>query len=403
MNRFFSAEEVNRGRQPELDVLKAVCIVCMILLHTYEDCAQEYNAISIFLEYTSIFIGAAAFMICMGVGMHYSRHQTPKDYLIRGWELLTVSQLLNLARCSVPNLIAYWLTGEQFHIANALLVVQTDILTFVGFAFFLTALLKHWKVPVPGILGIGFVLNILALILQPVTKSPDNYLLSQLLGFFVVTDAESYFPLLSYYVFVAFGFFIGEYYPRIRDKEALSTRVLQICLPVCVLYYAIRMNVEFPFLPDFGSDLQYILNPGPDALATCFVSLIILAVSYKILHAHGDKEPGIVKHLAGNINQYYCVSYVFILPMQTLLIAVWGDLMPGVLLPTVYGIFVLIACYFLIEFNNRTLHFGITGLKNPKRRVVFAAIWVLTVLVIAYSYPRITGEYANIWTEYLLP
>ena len=33
---YFAKENVNKGRQPEIDCLKAFCIVCMILLHTYK-------------------------------------------------------------------------------------------------------------------------------------------------------------------------------------------------------------------------------------------------------------------------------------------------------------------------------------------------------------------------------
>lgn len=39
--KFFSEEQVNKGRQPELDWLKAACILMMIMLHVYDDCAAE--------------------------------------------------------------------------------------------------------------------------------------------------------------------------------------------------------------------------------------------------------------------------------------------------------------------------------------------------------------------------
>ena len=34
---YFANGPVNRGRQPEIDCLKAFCIVFMILLHAYEE------------------------------------------------------------------------------------------------------------------------------------------------------------------------------------------------------------------------------------------------------------------------------------------------------------------------------------------------------------------------------
>lgn len=400
---FFTKEKVNKGRQPELDWLKAFCIVCMIFLHIYEDCAAEPAGLFYeFLEYACIFTGAAGFMICMGVGMRYSRKQSPADYVYRGVEILTVGQLLNLLRNALPNLIAWWIKGEQIFIAQTLLVIQADILSFAGIAFLLMALLKKLKLSDGWILAIGFAMNALALTLSRLIGDTSNFLLDVLIGFFVTNQAYSYFPLTSYFVFVAFGYFIGGLYPRIADKKALANRVLLICLPVCVLYYALRMTVPFPLMPEFGGKLQYFTIPGPDALAQCLAALVVLALFYKLTLLTGGKAPALVNHVSGNINQYYCVSYVFTFPMMTLLIAAQGHLMQGSLLPFLYGLFVVVACYFVIEWNARYLHFGIAGLRGAKRAAVFCVIWALTLAVVLYAYPRIE-VFATPLNNYLLP
>lgn len=201
-----SRDRVNTGRQPEIDILKAFCIGWMILLHTQECCAETENLAFVVSDYACTFTGAAAFMICMGLGVRYSRRQSPKEWLNRGWELLTVGQLLNLCRNALPNLIAWWLSGKQFFIANALLVIQADILSFAGLAYLLLAGLRVLRLPDGGVLGLGIALNLASALLYSAMKYPENYLLSQLMGYFVVTNAESYFPLCSYYVFVAFGY-----------------------------------------------------------------------------------------------------------------------------------------------------------------------------------------------------
>lgn len=414
---FFAKEKVNRGRQTEIDILKAFCIVCMILLHTYEDVGCDDNLLYFLVDEMCAYIGAGAFMICMGMGMRFSRHQEPGDYALRGFELLTVGQFLNLLRNTLPNLIAYWIKGNPFFISNSLLVLQADILTFAGLAFLLLALLKRLKLSDGVIFGIGVGLNLAAYALYGHMAYPDNFLLSQLLGFFVLTDAESYFPLLSYFVFVTAGFFIGGLYPRIRDKKALSKRVLTVCVPVCVIYYVLRKTVNLPLLPEFYSMEQYILQPGTDAIAMILVSLALLAVFYRIDQAYrsrrsmqqhsAESQPEgrilyLINHLSSNINQYYCISYMFILPMQTILVAVRGELMSGWLPATLYGLFVIAACYFIIEVNNKRLHWHLVTLRGTKRVVVFAGIWVLTIAAVAYAYPRIT-EYATFWNDYLLP
>lgn len=400
---YFSKDKVNKGRQPELDWLKAFCIVCMIVLHIFEDCVEKQSGILYYtLDYICTFTGAAAFMICMGVGMCYSRRQDAKNYLLRGLELLTVGQFLNLMRNALPNLIAYWIKGDQVFIANSLLVVQADILTFAGLAFLFMALLKKLNVSAVGTLVIGVVLNVAVIPLSNPVPAPSNFLLSQLLGCFVLTNAEAFFPFASYFVFVAFGYFIGSMYPRIADKKGLSNRVLLICVPICVVYYAARMNHLIPFLPEFGGIVQYVTIPGPDAWANCLSSLVVLALFYKLSEAMGGKAPALVNHISANINSYYCVSYMFTLPVQTLLLATCGHLMRSMTMATLYALLVVALCYFVIDFNEKKLHFHLVTLKQPRKGIAFAAVWACTVLVILYAYPRIE-EYATFWNIYLLP
>ena len=399
--KYLATEKVNRGRQPEIDCLKAFCIVFMILLHAYEECAEEPGGFYHVLVGIEALTGAGAFMICMGLGMRYSRRQSPKDDLTRGFVLLTVSQLLNLLRDSLPCLIAYCGTGKQIFMATALLIVQTDILTFAGFAFLLIALLRHLKLSDGVILGLGFGMNVAAFALSGVFRTTGNYLLDQLLGLFLVTDAEAYFSLGCYFVFVAFGYALGGLYLRIKDKDALSTRVLLVCGPIAAVYYALRFTVPFPLLPDFFSIERYVMTPATDAVALCLMTLCVLSLFHKLLRLGGGEPPRFVKHLSGHINQYYCVSYVLISPVGTLLLALRDELLPGTVLPLLYGLVVLIVTYFIIEWNDKRLHFGISNLKGRKRTVVYAAIWIATLAIIVYVYPQVE-EYATVWNDYLL-
>ena len=399
--KYFSEEKVNTGRQPELDLMKALCIIGMIVIHVLLDLGSDVLPETLD-NYGTEFLGAANFMLCMGIGLRYSRNQSVKGYLLRGFALLTVGQFLNLLRNALPNLIAYWILEEQWFIANALLVIQSDILSFAGLALFLFALLKKLKVSDTGILIIGIVLSLFSLFAYYCIPSPENYLLSQLAAYFVITDAEAYFPLFCYFIFIAFGSFIGGWYPRIKDKDGLSNRILCVCLPIAVAYYAVRIPVEMPFLPELGTDLQYNMKPTPDALATCLTSLIWLALFYKITKLFKGKLPEVLMNFSTYINSYYCVSYVILMPVQTILIATTGALLPGKLLPWVCGIALVVICYIIVNLNEKYLHWHISGMKGKARIIFVAAVWAATILVVLYAYPRIT-EYANIWNDYLLP
>ena len=397
--RYLADREVNRGRQPEIDCLKALCIFFMIFLHTFEECAEDTPAVYHVLTVIECLTGAGAFMLCMGIGARYSRRQEPGDYLRRGFELMTVGQTLYLFRDSLPNLIAWWAKGDKYFLSNSLLVIQADIMTFAGLAFLLLALLRRLKTPDAAIVGIGIGLNAFAFALSHFFRTTGNFLLDQLLGYFVVTDAESYFSLCSYFVFVAFGYALGGIYPRIRDKDALSSRVMLICGPISAGYYLLRAFIPFPGMPAFDSLEMYILKPITDALSNVLMSLFLLALFHRLLK--GRKTPRPVSHLSGHINQYYCLSYLLISPVGTLMTAVRGELLPGSVLPLLYGLAVLVICYFLIEWEARQgIPGSITKLKGAWRTAAFAAVWIATVLIVAYVYPQIT-EYATMWNDYL--
>ena len=398
---YLADREVNRGRQPEIDCLKAFCIVPMILLHTFETCAAEpggfYHAVHLLEALT----GAAAFMLCMGLGMRYSRHQTPQAYAHRGIGLLTGAQLLYLLRNAIPSLIAWWGTGNKVFIANALLIFETDIMTFAGLAFLLLALFSKLRLRGRTVFLASLGMNAAAFLLSKVFRSTGNYLADQMLGWFVFTEAESYFPLCCYFVFAAAGYWLGEIYPRILDKDRLSIRVLAFCLPTASAYYILRSCVTFPGMPAFFTAEQYILNPLTDAVANCTMAVALLAAFHQLLKLGKGQAPGYVNHLSKHINQYYCISYVLAWPTGTLLYAVRGELMPGNWLPLAYAVLVIAVTWLIIEWNEKHLHLHFNQKEGRKRIAVYAAIWIVTVLIVAYAYPK-TDVYANVWTDYLM-
>lgn len=411
----FAKEKINKGRQLEIDALKAICIVCMIFIHVMEDCvgsgAMESTQVSQAMDKIGVVVGAAAFMFCMGIGMRYARNQSAKAYVIRGIAIITVGQMLNLLRNVLFNLTAYWITNEQWFLANSFLVIQADILSFAGLAFLLIALLRKLNLSDGAILGIGIAMNLTGWAAHYLMPLPDSYLANQIIGYFFITKAESYFPLMSYFVFVAAGFLAGGKYPYIKDKDKFSTLVLKICVPICAVYYFFRIPLETPFLPEYDSDLNYSMYPGPDAIASILAACLLLALFYKIIHRAGDKIPRFVAHLSENINSYYCISYMFILPFQTLIIALTGRLLDAVvpdggmlmLVGLALTLSIIVACAGIIEINKRYIHFSVVALGSSKAgRIVLLGVWVLTVVIVIYDYPRIV-EFANIWDDYLLP
>ena len=110
-NYIFSKENVNIGRQPEFDYLKTLIILLMLPIHTYENFSRD--CFSEIIEFIGIFFGAPGFMMLMGIGMKYTRHQEPSNYISRGILLFTKGLYVNLLKNALPNLIAWWTTEKK--------------------------------------------------------------------------------------------------------------------------------------------------------------------------------------------------------------------------------------------------------------------------------------------------
>jgi len=400
-SKYFSNEEVNTKRQIEIDMLKAWTILFIIVEHVYTDLSECDTIILHIIEHVDLITAAQVFMLCMGLGMRYSRSQDLKGLVLRGVELLTVGQVLNIFRNAIPALVAYWITDNPIMISNALLIIQADILSFAGLAFLLIALLKYLKVTDGWMVIIGFAMNLATYIIYLKVPSPDNYLVSQLLGFFIVNDSECFFALGAYFGFVAFGYYLGGVYKKISDKDSLSTKILLIFGPLSIAYHIIRAFVEIPLLPEYNGEDQYILYVLPDSFFSCITTIFLLALLYKISKICGERFFNVVKHLSKHINEYYCISYMFILPLSLWLIAFKGSLFTKPLTPLFYYFLVIFLTYLVIELNEKKLHIHFKDLKGKQKVAVYVIVWAVTVLVVIYAYPRIT-EYANVWNGYLI-
>ena len=78
----FSKTEVNTGRQLEIDFLRALCVVNMILVHVFEECVDEPGGFFTVLDVLQTLGGAPVFMLCMGISIRYSRNRSVPAFIL---------------------------------------------------------------------------------------------------------------------------------------------------------------------------------------------------------------------------------------------------------------------------------------------------------------------------------
>ena len=303
----FAKEEVNTGRQPELDIAKGFAIIFMIWVHVYEELSPSSSGIlNTLVEILGGPFAAPIFMICMGISMNFTRHSTPKDLARRGLSILWIGIILNIFRFVIPDVIKYAFTGNKAFLWDSFQLFSVDILQFAGLAFLFFALIKKLNVN-KTVLGItGIAASVLGMFLCNVQTG--NYVLDQFLGFIWGNDTRSYFPFLSWIIFPIFGYIFGSYLRRCSDKKTFYLAVYPAGLVLMLGYLFMTITKGLMFL----SGGSYYHLSVIDALFFCVLSLLVFGTGYFITQAFKAHEFRIMNRFSKNINTIYCIHWVWI-------------------------------------------------------------------------------------------
>ncbi len=117
---------------------------------------------------------------------------------------------------------------------------------FAGLTFLLIGILKYFKLSELKIFIASIALNIIGMALSSNVKT-GSYVLDQLLGLFILTESESYFPLLHWFIYPAFGMFFGTILKRVTDKKKFYSALLIPTGLVTLIYVYTAACVNQPF------------------------------------------------------------------------------------------------------------------------------------------------------------
>lgn len=97
MVKLFANQKVNTGRQIEWDFSKVFAIILMITTHYFAFCSfgsVDYGKITD-IGFILTQCSAPIFMFAMGIGMAYTRHDSPREFIVRGIKLLMLGLIVN--------------------------------------------------------------------------------------------------------------------------------------------------------------------------------------------------------------------------------------------------------------------------------------------------------------------
>ncbi|MBE6742480.1 MAG: DUF1624 domain-containing protein [Ruminococcaceae bacterium] len=314
MFSFLKKEEVNTSRLYNLDLLKALAIVAMILCHSvlmlgvhhkgYENEFLYWFGDVLLGDYVAV---AHAFMFAMGVGFIFTKANAPADYMKRGIKIFLLGYALNFFRYGVYALIDGAISGAfDSHTLEALF--GPDILQFAGLAMILTGILKKLRMNEIHILLISIVMSVAGSFI--VLIDTGNYIGNLLLGQIITTTHDtSCFALLNWYVFVAFGMVFGAIIRRVENTDVFYKRLLVISGIASVIYIVLTFKIGVLFLT---KDNFYYAVSTAEALGLLCTDLFLLSAFYFLVKKFGTEKFGVAIEMSKYLTVIYIIQWCII-------------------------------------------------------------------------------------------
>ncbi len=390
------SEVKQKSRLYEFDLVKSLCIITMIWAHVFECLSIGFYPS---FSHTVVYVvgsiwGATSFMLCMGIGMTYTRHNTAEDFIHRGFNLLTIGFALLFARDFIPILASCIIYSNTDALPFLILCVALDILQFAGLAYILAGLLKKCKIGSVGVLIISIVLSIAGTLLEGVQTG--NYGIDQILGFFWGTYSESYFPLFNWFIFVAAGQWFGGKYQNLQNKNQFHLISFLVGSAICAAYLYISFNMEQKVFKGLASELYLAHRPFTDAIACLPINVALISLCYFVGKLIPQKAMLLLAHPAKYINQYFCISWVIISILDYDFKYVHLSTDSGVVC---WWLIVLTLTILSVIVYNRYMKNGVV--KFFGRRRTFWTIFVWTVCIGAFIWALFTYDtYPNFINGY---
>ena len=318
-DKIFSDNEINVGRQKELDLARAFIIFCLALIHVAIECSSDEALTSGIPYLFDTVIGgpfsAPMYMFVMGIGMVYTTKNTPYKHFVRGLKIFTLGYLLNVCRFVIPYSIGYAITGEYATYIEPLIykALGNDILVFGGIAMMVMAFFIKLKLSNVVMLIIATIMCAFGTLLNGVdVGSPmGNIFLGYLIG---TEDAAgmvlSDFPLLNWMMFPVCGYVFGSVLKRVKNKKLFYLTFSLPAIIIAIVYFAYGIYFEIGMFGE-GQNCYYHMIFS-DVLASLMLTIGLISVYYALLKIIPKSIENIAVSISGNITYVYCIHWVLV-------------------------------------------------------------------------------------------
>ena len=330
-----------QGRVPEIELMKAVAIISMVLVHVFEMSTgirlrtrMQYIA-GLTIEFFGGILSAGVFMFAMGWGAAYSRRATPGTYLKRSFSLFVLGLIINLFEEYLPAVMVPDTYGLLSEMMPAIFV--TDIYFFSALMSLYFALMKKtesrkWMPMAISLvtLGICFYLNIR---LGVESFTTGNEWADTFLGLFIRVNEYSYFPFISWFVFPVLGYWLAFCFQKVHMKTALLFAFVTGAVVLFFTEWFISsqnmMDATLFHVVEVEDGIYYGLHPLYALSGYGIIALEFVLAHFALRLSNGRLSP-ILLTMSRNVSQIYVVQWLTIgllSPVLARISSIWPNIL----------------------------------------------------------------------------
>ncbi len=288
-------EEVNTGRQRELDLVKGFLMIMIVFIHSFQTIANQAAIESaVYKILFSFFMptGACLYLFCMGFGSVFTKRNQPGDLVKNGLKLLWFQALSNIiyALCLIiPFYLRNAILGEVEGTVEAYHVTVYGMLTFVniffisGMCYLVLAIYKAIRMPLIGYIISAIVVGIVSPYLGTICS--ENEALNWILDMTFGGKGETSFCFFPYLSYVFLGYVFAKLLRKIQEKDKAEFYLKSgIISAVIVAVWMGFVIWKYPNLDEFFTymTLQYRIPGLAKVIGSCCSILLYFAIAYGI-------------------------------------------------------------------------------------------------------------------------
>lgn len=360
------------SRVKSIELIKAVAIVFMVLIHAVEPTfimarynlgVEDYTQVPGYLLAAIIEIGggilsAGTFVFAMGWGACYKEDATPGSFVKRALKIYLLGLFVNLFSGYYVRI----LDPEYFEIDNIknnlFILFKTDIFSFAAVCMLMFALIKKCRSTFAraAVSVVILLVSFCILIFFPhgTLTTQNEWFNTIILGLFTRQNPYSYFPFASWSIFPILGYWAAYFYKKTDDKKKLyiAMTVMAVIMVAVGLYVIITRNLDPAAISPIRctDDTYYGLDVW-NAICGGGIILLEYLVATLITRLTNDRLPNFMMTMSKNITYIYVIQWIIISFLYTFLIRI-----PSVYISFAIALVVLIAAYWLALLLKRLVN-----------------------------------------------